>query len=82
MFNLLIKKEFNFNIMKEYKIIEIERTLRTVTVEVIKSELNENGFDAVWDEVRKIYTDKMYKLKKITEQNNRLIIKFHKINHK
>jgi hypothetical protein len=68
--------------MKKHKIIEIERTLRTVTVEVIKYEINESGFDSVWDEIRYVYDNKRYKLKKITEKNNRLIIKFHKINQK
>lgn len=66
--------------MKKHKIIEIDRTLRTVTIEVIKSELDENGFDSVWDEIRYVYGNERYKLKKITEKNNRLIIKFHRIN--
>jgi hypothetical protein len=68
--------------MKNHKIIEIDRTLRTVTIEVIKSEINEKGFDSVWDEIRYVYDKTSYKLKKITEKNNRLIIKFHKINQK
>lgn len=68
--------------MKKHKIIEIDRTLRTVTIEIIKSELDENGFDSVWDEIRYVYGNERYKLKKITEKNNRLIIKFHRINQK
>jgi hypothetical protein len=68
--------------MKKHKIIEIDRTLRTVTIEVIKSELDENGFDSVWDEIRYVYGNERYKLKKIIEKNNRLIIKFQKINQK
>ncbi len=68
--------------MSRFKIIEIERTKRTVTVEIIKSELNENGFDSIWDEIRYAYAEDRYKLKKITEKNNRLIIRFHKISHK
>jgi hypothetical protein len=53
-----------------------------VTIEVIKSELDENGFDSVWDEIRYVYGNERYKLKKIIEKNNRLIIKFQKINQK
>jgi len=68
--------------MKKHKIMEIERTLRTITIEVIKSELDENGFDSVWDEIRYVYGNERYKLKKIIEKNNRLIIKFQKINQK
>jgi hypothetical protein len=68
--------------MKKHKIIEIDRTLRTVTIEVIKYELEESGFDAVWDEIRYVYGNERYKLKKITEKNDRLIIKFQKINQK
>jgi len=68
--------------MNNFKIIELERTIRTITVEIIKKEIDDYGFDNVWDEVRHIYERKNYKVKKITEKNNRLIIKFHKINQK
>jgi len=63
--------------MSKLKIIELLRTKRTVTVEVYKKDLEDYGFDSIWDEVRFVYEENRYRVKKITENETRMKIKFH-----
>lgn len=38
----------------------IERTAKKILIEATKSEIKNRGFDAIWDEIRAIYSTNLY----------------------
>lgn len=55
----------------------VERTAKKIMIEATRLEILEKGFDALWDEVREIYSDLLYEVDTIyfTEDRKILVIK-------
>lgn len=43
----------------------LDRTARRITVETTKNEINQKGFDNLWDELREIYPSTLYDIDSI-----------------
>lgn len=56
-------------------LLEIHRSSRMVIVEVVTKEFEEKDFDEMWDEIRYVYEEKYYSLKKIERKKNKVLIK-------
>lgn len=56
-------------------LLEIHRSSRMVIVEVVTKEFEEKDFDEMWDEVRYVYEENYYSLKKIERKKNKVLIK-------
>lgn len=52
----------------------ISKTLNKVVVELTNHELEKNGFDKIWDEIREIYPDSLYEIEEVDNKNKGLVI--------
>ena len=52
----------------------IEKTNKKVIVEITSIELNEKGFDILWDDIREIYPENIYDVEGTEEKNGGKII--------
>lgn len=43
----------------------IERTAKKILIEATKIELNQKGFDVLWDEIREIYSSYLFEVESI-----------------
>lgn len=55
--------------------LEIHRSSRMVIVEIDSSEFEKHDFDFIWDEVRDIYQEEFYSLKKIEKEGRKFLVK-------
>lgn len=55
--------------------LEIHRSSRMVIVEIDSSEFEKHDFDFIWDEVRDIYQEELYSLKKIEKEGRKFLVK-------
>ena len=53
-----------------------------VIVEVLTKDFEEKDFDEMWDEIRYVYEEKYYSLKKIERKKNKVLIKLNIIKKK
>ena len=53
-----------------------------VIVEVLIKDFEEEDFDEMWDEIRYVYEEKFYSLKKIEKESNKILIKLNVIKRK
>jgi len=53
----------------------VQKTLEKVILEVTSKEIEDEGFDAIWDKVRRVYTTTDYEIKaiKASEKNENII---------
>jgi hypothetical protein len=63
-------------------LLEIHRSSKMVIVEVLTKEFEEKDFDEMWDEIRYVYEEKYYSLKKIERKKNKVLIKLNIIKKK
>lgn len=52
----------------------IERTAKKILIEATKFEINQNGFDYIWDKVREIYPENLYEIDNIEESKEGKVI--------
>jgi len=52
----------------------LERTTDGVIIEVTSSEILEKGFDLVWDEIREVFPENSFVIKKAEEKIDKKII--------
>lgn len=52
----------------------IERTAKKILIEATKFEINQKGFDYIWDEVREIYPENLYEIDNIEESKEGKVI--------
>lgn len=57
------------------KMLEIHRSKVMVTLEVEYSEFEQNHFDDIWDAIRDVYEEELYKLKKIEKKGDKMHVK-------
>jgi len=57
------------------RMLEIHRSKVMVILEVDYSEFERNHFDDIWDAIRDVYEEELYKLKKIERKNNKMHVK-------
>jgi hypothetical protein len=55
----------------------IERTAKRILIEATKNEINQKGFDNLWDEIREIYPETLYEIDSIedTKDGKMILIK-------
>lgn len=63
-------------------LLEIHRSSKMVIVEVLTKDFEEKDFDEMWDEIRYVYEEKFYSLKKIERKSNKVLIKLNIIKRK
>ncbi len=63
-------------------LLEIHRSSRMVIVEVVTKEFEEKDFDEMWDEIRYVYEENYYSLKKIERKKTKVLIKLNIIKRK
>tara|TARA_B110000503_G_C7104853_1_gene395455 strand:- start:1267 stop:1464 length:198 start_codon:yes stop_codon:yes gene_type:complete len=63
-------------------LLEIHRSSKMVIVEVLIKDFEEEDFDEMWDEIRYVYEEKFYSLKKIEKESNKILIKLNVIKRK
>jgi hypothetical protein len=52
----------------------IERSAKKILIEATKYEINQKGFDSIWDEIREIYPDTLYEVDSIEESRDGKIL--------
>ena len=52
----------------------VERTAKKITIEATQSEMDQKGFDALWDEIREVYVENLYEVDNIEESEDKKII--------
>jgi hypothetical protein len=57
------------------RMLEIHRSKVMVILEVDYSEFERNHFDDIWDDIRDVYEEELYKLKKIERKKNKMHVK-------
>ena len=50
------------------------KNYNVITIEVTKKELDEVGFDKIWDEIRETYSEKDYEMEKFTTSQDGALI--------
>ena len=50
------------------------KTFNLITIEITKKEINETGFDKIWDEIREQYSVQDYDMEKFTESQDGVLI--------
>jgi len=63
-------------------LLEIHRSSRMVIVEVLTKDFEEKEFDEMWDEIRYVYEEGYYSLKKIERKKGKVLIKLNIIKRK
>ena len=63
-------------------LLEIHRSSRMVIVEVLTKDFEEKEFDEMWDEIRYVYEEGYYSLKKIETKEGKVLIKLNIIKRK
>jgi|TARA_R110000803_G_scaffold91594_1_gene159122 hypothetical protein len=63
-------------------LLEIHRSSKMVIVEVLTKDFEEEDFDEMWDEIRYVYEERFYSLKKIEKKSNKILIKLNIIKRK
>lgn len=63
-------------------LLEIHRSSRMVIVEVLTKDFEEKEFDEMWDEIRYVYEEDYYSLKKIERKKGKVLIKLNIIKRK
>jgi len=63
-------------------LLEIHRSSRMVIVEVLTKDFEEKEFDEMWDEIRYVYEEDYYSLKKIERKEGKVLIKLNIIKRK
>jgi hypothetical protein len=63
-------------------LLEIHRSSRMVIVEVLTKDFEEKEFDEMWDEIRYVYEEGYYSLKKIERKEGKVLIKLNIIKRK
>jgi hypothetical protein len=53
----------------------VQKTLEKIVLEVTSKEIDDEGFDAIWDKVRKVYSTEHYDVYaiKVSEKNEDII---------
>ena len=53
----------------------VQKTLEKIVLEVTSKEIEDEGFDAIWDKVRKVYTTENYDIsaRRVSERNEDII---------
>ena len=53
----------------------VQKTLEKIVLEVTSKEIEDEGFDAIWDKVRKVYTAENYDVSaiRVSERNEDII---------
>jgi hypothetical protein len=49
----------------------VSKTINKVVIEITKKELEEKGFDKIWDDIRSVYSSEDYKTDKIKNDNKK-----------
>lgn len=57
------------------RMLEIHRSKVMVILEVDYSEFERHHFDDIWDAIRDVYEEELYKLKKIERKKNKMHVK-------
>lgn len=52
----------------------IEKRENFVIIEITASEMKDVGFDGVWDDIRKVYSEKEYLIESVTKNHDGKII--------
>lgn len=52
----------------------IERTAKKILIEATKIELNQKGFDVLWDEIREIYSSNIFEIESIENSKDDKIL--------
>ena len=63
-------------------LLEIHRSSKMVIVEVLTKDFEEEDFDEMWDEIRYVYEERFYSLRKIEKKSNKILIKLNIIKRK
>lgn len=53
----------------------VQKTLEKIVLEVTSKEIEDEGFDSIWDRVRKVYTTEKYDISaiRVSERNEDII---------
>ena len=53
----------------------VQKTLEKIVLEVTSKEIEDEGFDSIWDRVRKVYTEENYDISaiRVSERNEDII---------
>lgn len=57
------------------RMLEIHRSKVMIILEVDYSEFEKNHFDDIWDAIRDVYEEELYKLKKIERNKDKMHVK-------
>ncbi len=53
----------------------VQKTLEKIVLEVTSKEIDDEGFEAIWDKIRKVYTADLYEVYAISfDKNNEDIL--------